>query len=99
VPTELREYVVRPGAMAEFVRVFTEQVVPLRRRFGFRVEGVWVDEPGDRFVWAVSHPAPDGWEAAVGPYQEARVETVHPDPTSFLAEVKTSLVTPLDVVG
>jgi hypothetical protein len=94
VITELREYRVREGAMDDFVQVFTEQVVPLRRRFGFIVEGAWRDDQASRFVWVVSHPAPDGWEAAMAPYLETRAAEVNPDPGSFLAEVKSSFVAP-----
>jgi hypothetical protein len=92
VITELREYLVREGAMDEFVQVFNEQVVPLRRRFGFIVEGAWRDDKASRFVWVVSHPAPEGWEAALAPYLETRATEVDPDPGSFLTEVKTSFV-------
>jgi hypothetical protein len=40
----------------------------------------------------VSHPAPEGWEAALAPYLETRATEVDPDPGSFLTEVKTSFV-------
>ncbi len=35
---QIRRYKIRPGAMDEFVELFDNQLVPLRARFGFRVE-------------------------------------------------------------
>lgn len=94
--SELRVYTVRDGAMREFAELFTTQVVPLRRRFGFVVEGVWADEDLNTFAWVVGHEAPDGWDAALAPYTAARVE-IQPDPVSFLTSVSTTLLRPLPV--
>jgi hypothetical protein len=80
--------------MREFVELFTTQVVPLRRRYGFVVEGVWTDERSNTFAWVVSHDAPDGWDAALAPYTAARGQ-IQPDPVSLLTSVSTTLVEPL----
>ena len=92
--TELREYRVREGGMDEFVQVMMTQVIPLRERFGFVFHGAWRDDTANRFVWVVSHPAPDGWDAAMQPYLAARSAEIDPDPSSFLTEVKSSFVAP-----
>ncbi len=38
-------------------------MLPLRRKFGFRVEGAWVDEFTNRFLRVLSYDGPDGFEA------------------------------------
>ncbi len=93
--SELRVYTIRDGAMREFVELFTTKVVPLRCRFGFVIDGVWVDEDANTFVWVVSHEAPDGWDAALAPYMAARAAEVQPDPASFHTSATTRLLTPL----
>lgn len=95
--TELRVYTVRDGAMREFVEVFTQRVVPLRRRLGFRVEGVWMDEASNTFAWVVSHAGPATWDEAVAAYQAARDAEIDPSPSSFLTSVSATLVEPVAV--
>ena len=95
--TELRVYAVRDGAMREFVELFREQIVPLRRRLGFRVDGVWVDEASNTFAWVVSHDGPEGWEAAVDAYLRVRDAEIHPSPTGFVDRVTATLVEPLAI--
>jgi len=38
---ELRTYHVMPGAMAEYSKVFGEMVMPVFKKLGFKVIGVW----------------------------------------------------------
>jgi len=65
---QLRRYVVNLGELDTFVDEWVREVVPLRERFGFRVEGAWIVRNEHRFVWLVSYDGDDGFEAARGRY-------------------------------
>ena len=47
---QLRRYVVNLGELDAFVEEWRRDVVPLRERFGFRVEGAWVVRDEHRFI-------------------------------------------------
>jgi hypothetical protein len=94
VITELRIYTLRDGAMDDFMRVWRDQVVPLRRRHGFTVAGGWIDRRTNRFAWVVSHEAPDGWDAAMAPYAAARPGSLDPDPAVFIESMDAAFVEP-----
>ena len=44
---ELRTYHVMPGTMAEYSKVFGEFVMPVFKKLGFRVIGVWTPVIGE----------------------------------------------------
>ena len=52
--TELRDYQVAEGHLADFIAAWRSGVVPLRERHGFRVDGAWVARDELRFVWLLS---------------------------------------------
>lgn len=94
---QLREYRARPGQLDAFVRAWAAHVRPLRERFGFVVEGAWVDRQAERFVWIVSHDSPDTFAAAEQAYYASpQRAALDPDPVSFLATVSTSFVDRVD---
>jgi NIPSNAP len=57
--TQLRTYTILEGRLEEWVRRWREEVVPLRREFGFEIVGAWLDDERSQFVWVLSH---DGTE-------------------------------------
>src|SRR5437870_4514617 len=59
--SQLRMYAIKEGKMAEWVDGWTRGVLPLRRKFGFRVDGAWVVPEGNRFIWILSYDGPDGF--------------------------------------
>ena len=61
---QLRRYVVNLGELDAFVDEWVRDVVPLRERFGFRIEGAWIVRDEHRFIWLVSYEGDDGFEAA-----------------------------------
>jgi hypothetical protein len=61
VATQLREYRIVEGALAQFVDEWQRHLAPLRRRLGFVIDGAWTVPGKSRFVWLLSHPG--GWEA------------------------------------
>jgi hypothetical protein len=92
VEYQLREYDVKPGEMADFVREWREQIVPLRSSFGFDVVGAWT--VGDeRFVWIIGHE--DFATADRAYYESPERAALVPDPTRHLARVGTTMLTPV----
>lgn len=94
---QLREYVVRAGEMQEWLDEWRRLVVPLRRKFGFRVLGAWTVEAENRFVWIVGHDGATPWkEADRAYYESAERKALEPDPARHLLETSTRLMSPVD---
>ena len=53
---ELRDYVALPGRLDDWIRGWSDGVMPLRERCGFH--------PQDRFIWVLGYDGPDGFDAA-----------------------------------
>lgn len=78
---QVRLYTIKEGKMREWLDGWRTGVVPLRRKFGFRVEGAWVDEAANRFLWILSYDGPEGFEARDRAYYaSADREALDPDP-------------------
>ncbi|CAB4941192.1 unannotated protein [freshwater metagenome] len=90
---QLRTYTIKPGHMDDFRDLWTNWVVPARKRVGFEVKGGWFNEEDGIFVWLVGHAAPDGWEAVEQDYYEngGREKFPH-SPKEFVAEIETRLL-------
>ena len=89
--TELRIYTINRGQMEDFVRVWKEGVVPLRRKAGFTIDGAWVIEATNQFAWIVSLPDGEDWEAKVAAYSQSdERRSLEPDPVSFIARMETN---------
>ncbi len=96
VTSQLRIYSVLPGQMDAFVRVFSEQIVPLRVAVGFRVDGAWRDDDEGVFAWVVSYDGPDTWEAREAAYYGSPERAaMDPQPGVFLRGAQTRLMRPV----
>ena len=94
MPTrQLRIYTLEPDQLAAFVEAWRDGVVPLRERFGFRVDGAWVAADG-RFAWIVAH---DGDFAAADQAYYASDERarLNPDPASWVISADTVMIEPI----
>ncbi len=94
--SQLRMYKAKEGELDAFIAEWRAGVVPLRRRFGFRVEGAWAIREKNEFVWIISYDGPDGFEARDAAYYaspERRALT--PDPARHLEHTDTRLMTPV----
>ena len=90
---QLRRYVVQPGEMESWVEEWRTEIVPLRERFGFRVEGAWVVPDEHRFIWILSYDGPEGFAAANDRYYESPARlAIQPDPARHLDEIETTLM-------
>ena len=82
---QLREYLIRPGALEQWVKEWGENVRPLREQFGFKVVGAWALEEDNRFVWILSWEGEGTFEDADRAYYESpeRAALV-PDPARLI---------------
>ncbi len=88
-----RRYVVQPTEMETWIEEWRREIVPLRERFGFRVEGAWIVAEEDRFIWILSYDGEEGFAAANERYYESPARTaLQPDPARHLMEIETTLM-------
>ena len=91
---QLRRYELHPGKLDEYVRLWSDYVVPLREELGFVVRGGWHTPDGDVFVWLVGHEAPDGWEAVEDSYyRDPRRQRLPTNPGDYVMSSHTELLT------
>ena len=94
---QVRTYKIKPGQMEEFVALWRDHVVPARAAHGYEVVGAWNDPEDGTFVWVVSHPAPDGWEAAEKAYYNSPERTGLPrNPADLMDGAETKVLQPVD---
>lgn len=78
--------------MREWLEEWRQNVLPLRRRFGFDVLGAWVSE--STFVWLLGHDA--DYDAADRAYYESdERRALDPDPARHIAEPRELRVRPV----
>jgi hypothetical protein len=94
--TQVRIYRLRPGALAEFEREWRENVVPLRRQFGFQILGAWSNEGEHTFVWVIAHDG-DFTAADRAYYLSPERAALDPDPARHILEPRAFLVRPVEL--
>ena len=93
---QLRRYKIHDGRMDEFVALFFEHLVPVRKALGFTLVGAWNDPADGTFVWVVGHEAHDGWDAAEKAYYDSPERAALPkNPSDFVASAETQVLHPL----
>ncbi len=96
--SQLRMYQAKAGELDAFVQEWREKIVPLRRKFGFRVEGAWSIPSKSEFIWIIGYDGPEGFEARdAGYYASPERKAVSPDPARHLIHIDTRLMTPIRV--
>ena len=93
--SQLRMYKIREGKMAEWLEGWTKRVLRLRRKFGFRVDGAWVVESENKFLWILTYEGPERFEARDAAYYDsAERKALDPDPAPLIEEAETLFITP-----
>ncbi|WP_323099147.1 NIPSNAP family protein [Intrasporangium sp. YIM S08009] len=93
---ELRDYVTAPGLLDDWIRGWSEGIMPIRERCGFQLLGAWVDRPQNRFVWVIGYYGPGGFDAAEERYHSlAERGALHPEPSSFVQTAEITRVAPI----
>lgn len=52
--SQLRIYTVNRGMMDQWLTLFTETIVPLQEKHGIKIDGMWVNEDKNQFIWVRS---------------------------------------------
>jgi hypothetical protein len=82
---QLRIYTLRAGEFDEWTEEWSTHVAPLRRRFGFRILGPWVDRERRTFVWLLGYAGEDGFAAADERYYASEERhSIQPDPARHI---------------
>ncbi|MEA2299049.1 MAG: hypothetical protein QOF77_1985 [Solirubrobacteraceae bacterium] len=92
--SQLRIYSIRTARLDEFTAFWRAEIVPLRRRFGFTVEGAWADAETSTFAWVVGHPEFDEAEAAY--YASPDRAALSHDPSEFIEHSDLRRMEPVD---
>ncbi len=93
---QLRMYQVKEGELDAFIAEWRDQIVPLRRAFGFRVEGAWCIREKGTFIWIISYDGPEGFEARDAAYYASpERKAVSPSPARHLENTDTRLMEPV----
>ena len=51
----LRTYTINKGQMDSWLKLFDEKLVPLLEEHGIKIEGKWVNDEGNQFIWVRSY--------------------------------------------
>ena len=84
----VRIYQVKEGAVDDWLREWSDAVVPLRERFGFRVTNAWVSDDGRTFVWVLEYDGDDFAAANAAYYDSPDRTALDPDPARHLESVR-----------
>ena len=94
--SQLRMYRAKEGELEAFIDEWRTKILPLRRKFGFRVDGAWSIPATGEFIWIITYEGPEGFEARdTAYYASAARKAVSPDPARHLAHTDTRLMTPV----
>ncbi len=95
---QLRMYKVKDGELDAFVEEWRAKIAPLRRTFGFRVEGAWCIRDRGEFIWIISYDGPEGFAARDAAYYASpERKAVSPSPARHLETTDTRLMEPLSL--
>ncbi len=61
--SQLRIYTVNRGMMDQYVKLFTETLVPMQEKHGIKIGGMWVNEDKNQFIWTRSFADADDLKA------------------------------------
>jgi hypothetical protein len=95
--TQLRLYTIQEGKLREFVDGWTADIRPLRLKHGFAVDGAWVIEEENRFVWLLSYEGtPEEWQARNDAYYASdERRAMDPDPATLILNAEEWFLTPV----
>ncbi len=48
---QMRVYTINRGQMDAWLEIFLDEAMPLIRKHGMGVDGMWTDLPRERFIW------------------------------------------------
>ena len=92
---QLRVYRIADGHLSDFVREWRAGVLPLRERFGFRIDA-WTDVDASMFVWLLHHDGVGTLQDADRAYYASPERTaLEPDPSRWIVDTTTLTLEPV----
>lgn len=92
--SQLRIYRIKEGKMDEWLSGWTRGVLPLRRKFGFRIDGAWIARGQGTFIWILSYDGPGGFaERDAAYYDSEERKSMRPDPARLIEKAETYAMT------
>jgi hypothetical protein len=83
--SQLRIFKVQEGKLDEFIKAWLSQVYPLRLHHGFTIDGAWIDEIRNEFIWILSYEGPEDFDVKDKAYLVATHRiTLDPDPAQWI---------------
>lgn len=94
---QLRTYSLQPGTLAAWIRVWREEIKPIREDLGFTVPAAWTVPETDTFIWLLAYDGPDDWAALDAAFHASpRRRAITPDPAGMITAMHTCFLTPVD---
>lgn len=94
---QLRVYSITAGRLDDFVSGWINGIAPLRRSFGYRVEGAWRVDGDSRFVWIVSYDGDEPWDDLYKRYMASdERKALDPDPAQWIEKSESWLMTQVE---
>ena len=88
---EHRVYTVNRGMMDQYLNYFTETLVPIQEKHGIKIEGKWVNEDRNQFIWIRSFANPDVVNVMQG---TPEWDAVVPKARSYIARIDVQTISP-----
>ena len=70
--SQLRIYTVNRGMMDQWLKLFTETIVPLQEKHGIKIDGMWVNEDDNQFIWVRSFVDAADMESKVASFRSSQ---------------------------
>jgi hypothetical protein len=87
--TQIRIYTINRGELHQFENEWRAKIRPLRLELGFQVDGAWLLEETNQFVWLLSYDGPESWEAKDAAYYASPTrQKMSPNPARLIARVE-----------
>ena len=93
--SQLRIYEIEAGRLEEFMAVWSAEVRPLRRRFGFE-SAAWTVAEENLFIWLVTYRGERSFEDAdTAYYASPERQAIRPDPAQWIVRNETRWLRPV----
>ena len=90
---QLRVYTVNRGKMDEWVRWFSEKLVPVAKQAGHSILGPWVNEAKTEFVWIRAYESAEDAKAKDEAfYGSAAWKAIAPEARDFIAKADVTVM-------
>ena len=69
--SQLRTYTINDGMMDQWVKYFSEVLIPMQEKQGIKIDGTWVNQDDNQFIWIRSFADQKDLEAKEAAFYES----------------------------